>query len=97
MNNKIPYRGFLIRPNPHLLTTGKWSLEVYIEKHKMLSATNRKFFTNDTFGAQADAVHHSIDLARRIIDGRERPFFGRGSLTKFSENKNQGRFNLLGK
>lgn len=68
--SKIPYRGFLIRPNPHLLTTGKWSLEVYIEKHQLLSATNRKFFTNETFVAEAEAVHHSINLAMRIIDGK---------------------------
>ncbi len=68
--NKIPYKGFLIRPNSHLLTTGKWSLEVYIEKHQLLSATDRKFFTNDTFEVEEEAIHHSINLARWIIDGK---------------------------
>ncbi len=72
--NKIPYKGFLIRPNSHLLTTGKWSLEVYIEKHRIKSATNRKFFTNETFVAQEKAIHHSVNLARQIIDGTAEGF-----------------------
>ncbi len=68
--NGASYKGFLIRPASLPLATGEWSLEVHIEKHRDDSVTNRKFFANDTFKTEEEAVKHCINFGKLIIDGK---------------------------
>jgi hypothetical protein len=67
---KIPYKGYLIHPTPLQVTTsGEWTIELCISKHRGDSVTERKFSTGNTFKTEKEAIQHCINFGRQIIDG----------------------------
>jgi hypothetical protein len=69
--NKIPYKGYLIRPASfHLVDTDRWNIELYISKDRGSEITERKFSASDTFKTQEEAIQHCVNFGKQIIDGK---------------------------
>jgi len=68
--DKIPYKGYLIHPTPLQVTTsGEWTIELCILKHRDDSVMERKFSAANTFKTEEEAIQHCINFGRQIIDG----------------------------
>jgi hypothetical protein len=68
--DKIPYKGYLIHPTPFQLTTsGEWTIELCISKHRDDSVTERKISAGNTFKTEKEAIQHCINFGKQIIDG----------------------------
>ena len=69
--NKIPYKGYLIRPTSvQLVDTGRWNIEIYISKDRGSEITERKFSASNTFNTQEEAIQHCVNFGKQIIDGK---------------------------
>ncbi len=67
----IEYKGYEIRPaSMHLKDKDEWSVTVYIKKHSESCATFKPFSSGNTFNTKEEANRHSIEFAKRIIDGK---------------------------
>lgn len=65
------YKGYWIQPaSIQLLDTGRWNMEVYIQKKNAGSVAERKFTASDTFVTEEEAIQHCINFAEQIIDGK---------------------------
>ena len=70
MNPSEPeYRGYIINPVPDRLSTGKWTTNVRISKHRDDGVTERSFSASNEFETEVDAEEGSIDFGKKIIDG----------------------------
>jgi len=68
---KVPYKGYLIHPTPLQATTsGEWTMDLCISKHRDDSVTERKFSAGNTFKTEKEAVQHCINFGMQIIDGK---------------------------
>ena len=66
----VLYKGYLIYPTPLQVTTsGEWTLELSVSKHRDDSVTERKFNADNTFKTEKEAIQHCIDFGKQIIDG----------------------------
>ena len=61
------YKDYTIEANPPRLDKKQWGTFLVISRNQ--SAKRRTFDDQNTFANRLDAVRHSFDLARRIIDG----------------------------
>ena len=69
--NKIPYKGYLIRPvSVQLLDIERWNIELYISKDRGSEITERKFSASNTFNTQEEAIQHCVNFGKQIIDGK---------------------------
>ena len=60
------YRGFTIYPTPNISLEGDaWTVNLSIRR----GANIKAFKTAYSFGTKGEAVFHSINFGRRIIDG----------------------------
>ena len=68
---KIPYKGYMIHPTPlQLATSGEWTIDLCISKHRDGSVTEKKFDARNTFKTKKEAVQHCINFGMQIIDGK---------------------------
>ena len=69
------YKSFEIEPEPlRDPNTQQWSISVIIYKHKGHSVINRQFTGKNTFKTEKEAIDHSIDFGKQIIDGKYHDF-----------------------
>ena len=68
----VEYKGFIINPAPYQLTeSGPWTLSLTITRHRDSEGETREknFSTSDAYDSKEEAIQHSINFAKRIIDG----------------------------
>lgn len=68
---QVPYKGYLIKPvSLQIRDSGRWSMEVYILKHRGDSVAQRQFAASDTFVTEEDAIQHCVNFGKQVIDGK---------------------------
>ena len=63
------YKGYTIEANPPRLDKKQWGTFLVISRNPPKGARRRAFDDQNTFANRLDAVRHSVDLGRKIIDG----------------------------
>lgn len=67
----VTYKTFEIKPTPmQLIETKEWSTSVMIIKHKDDSIVTRPFSAGNTFKIEPEAIEHSINFGKQIINGK---------------------------
>ncbi len=66
--SKVSYKGFLIHATSRPVR-GEWIVELCISKHTGDKVTEKKFYTDNTFKTEEEAIQYSINFGKRIIDG----------------------------
>lgn len=66
--SKISYKGYLIHATSRSVR-GEWIVELCISKHTGDKVTEKKFYTDNTFKTEEEAIQYSINFGKRIIDG----------------------------
>jgi hypothetical protein len=61
----MTYQTFELTARPRHLSTGKWTTEVLIRRNKVV----KRFTGTHTFDTEDEAVIHSLDFGRKMIDG----------------------------
>ena len=67
---KRNYKGFVIEASPDPLIGGRWSTKVIIRKYRGDSITQRPFSTDNIWDSEIDAVNHSFNFGKQIVDGK---------------------------
>ena len=67
--SNVSYMGYLIHVTSRQVR-GEWIMELCISKHTGDKVTEKKFYTNNTFKTEEEAIQNSINFARQIIDGK---------------------------
>lgn len=68
----IQYEHFELTARPIPLASGKWTTEVRIRRNAVV----RPFTAADEFNTEDEAILHSLNLGRQIIDGKIPEFSG---------------------
>ena len=63
------YKDYTIEANPPRLDKKAWGTFFVISRTRPDGAKRRAFDDENTFSNRLDAVRHSFDLGRKIIDG----------------------------
>jgi hypothetical protein len=65
------YEGFLIEALPNLLRdSNRWTVNGQIAYDRRGTVKTRSFSGADTFESEEEAVLHTLELGRQIIEGR---------------------------
>ncbi len=63
------YKDYTIEANPPRLGKKEWGTFLVISRNSPEGVKRRVFDDQNTFSNRLDAVRHSFDLGRKIIDG----------------------------
>ena len=67
----IEYKGFVIRPAPEYLVDLKcWSVKVWLDRHSGDAVHMKHFTAKQTAATEEEAVAHSLEYGRQVIDGQ---------------------------
>lgn len=65
------YKGYTLTPTPHLLTkNNEWQVHVLIAKDRKGDTIYQDFPAKDAFISEEEAITHSLEFGRQIVDGR---------------------------
>lgn len=67
---KRNYKGFVIEAAPDPLKDGRWSTKVIIWKFQGDSLTQKPFSANNIWNSEIDAINHSFNFGKLIVDGK---------------------------
>ena len=67
----IEYKGFVIEPAPeHLVDLKCWSVKAVLVRHSGDAVHMKDFTAEQTAATEEEAVAHSLEYGRQLIDGR---------------------------
>ena len=67
---EFQYKGYVITAIPdQLAESGRWTVKVSIEKHSPSGVMQRPYSAANTFPTEEEAIKHSLNLGKQIIDG----------------------------
>jgi len=71
----IEYNGYEIQASPYQLAESKrWTVNIYILKHRGSHTTSRNFSSSNTFLTKEEAVKHCFAFGMKIIDDKIKGF-----------------------
>ena len=65
------YKDYTIEVTPPRTDKKQWGIFFVISRNRPEGGPRRAFDDENTFSNRLDAVRHSVDLARNIIDGED--------------------------
>ena len=60
----------MIDAAPEPLANGSWGTGVFIERHTGAEVLVKSFFAANYYATQVDALAHSANFGKRIVEGR---------------------------
>lgn len=69
--NSIEYKGYEIEAVPvQLAESGEWTININIFLHRGSKTTKKNFSAGNTFRTKDEAIQHSFQFGKQIIDGQ---------------------------
>lgn len=71
----LEYKGYEIEAVPHQLAdSGEWTIEIAIVRDRGNERKYRKFSSSNTYKTREEAIRHSFDFGKQIIDGKVKDY-----------------------
>ena len=64
-SDEVPYKGFAISSRCLPLKAGGWTIEARIRRNSVI----KSYSASNTFQTEKEAIAHSIEFGRHIVDG----------------------------
>ncbi len=67
----VHYKAFEIHAAPYQLAdSGEWQVNLHIFRHRESESKSRNFSAGNSYKTLEEAVKHSVQLGKQIIDGQ---------------------------
>ena len=68
---QIEYKGFKLQAKPEYENfSRRWQIRVLISRNTGFTATAKSFSASNTYATEQEAMQHSINYGKQIIDGQ---------------------------